>query len=137
MHRSYLVMLSRFSTNPNGGYHKEWPRSVLMAECLVAQLFNYYCGSAIIPCKGILLSVIVAYVDDLNFLVSDPLVLIRVVRLIREYTDDMALALSDEKTILWGSDEKSLKTVCGDLRFRLKNTLHAMPSEQLCKTLTC
>ena len=75
--------------------------SVCLADLIVATLLWH--TSHIPNTKPI------AYVDDLSFCSGDLGSFRTVVRKIRRFSDTFALGISDEKTVLWGTEEATLR----------------------------
>ena len=99
--------------------------SVAMAEIVISALL-WKC-QVIMNCDPDPL--IVAYVDDVNLFLADPDILRRVVRIVCEFTQDLALDLSLEKTNLVGSDQLTLTTHGREYGITAAATLHALGAE--------
>ena len=99
--------------------------SVLLAECMIAPLL-WRCHQIVREdCKA----VIVAYVDDLNFILPSRDMLMRISELIFQYRDHLFLDLSLSKSALWATHPTHLKDESAHLDIPITKTLVALGAE--------
>ena len=96
--------------------------SVLLAECAIAPLIwrvHHALG-------GKMGTLTVAYVDDINFVVSAESDLERLVKLLWDYTGHFGLELSMTKTRIWSSSEDAAGRLSEKFGFPATNVLEAL-----------
>ena len=112
-------------TKPERGLPQGMAGSVLMAELIISALLW--------KCQLVLnsdpQSLVVAYVDNLNFFLADPGVMKRILDIVFEFTADLALCLSLDKTKLVGHDLETLRKLGSEHGIAASTTLHALGAE--------
>ena len=99
--------------------------SVLLAECQISPLLWRIHWATLNDPE----SLMVAYVDDLNFCCSTPRHLVRILELLFEFETDFQLSLSSSKTMLWSTDPAECAKVSQWSGFQATSTLSALGAD--------
>ena len=99
--------------------------SVLLAECMIAPLL-WKCHHLL---KWHAYASMIAYVDDLNFILPSIDLLARVIELIMQYRDHFFLDLSLAKSVLWATQLDSISPLSTHHEIPTAKTLMALGAE--------
>ena len=111
-------------TQPDRGLPQGMSGSVVLAECSISPVI-WRVHHALTEAQRHA-SLMVAYVDDLNFMMGDEPSLRRTIEILVEFERDFGLSLAPHKTKIWSSDPRASRRIADTYGFETTLVLDAL-----------